>query len=124
MFKIKLLQDLLLKRKKLSETKRRQNEGPSRRKFSRHYFLKNQDKANEVCKKMFLGTFAVTGKKARIITEKKQNSAGVQQATDGRGKHGKQKLFLKKILIELKITLRNFLRISHTTVELTPTGNI
>ena len=40
---------------------------------------------------MFLETFAVTGKKARIITEKKRNSAGVQPAADGRGKHGKQK---------------------------------
>ena len=103
-----VLAGLIVEEKKLSETKHRRNEGPSRRKFSRHYFLKNQDKANEVCKKMFLGTFGVTGKKARIITVKKRNSAGEQPAADGRGKHGKQKSIPEEDIDRIKNHIKKF----------------
>lgn len=60
----------------------------SRRNFSRKYFLTtiNGEKL-QVCQTMFLNTFDITLKKARVIVEKKRFSDSKICSEDNRGKH-------------------------------------
>lgn len=85
-----ILCGLIIEENKKSQ-RLRGREGESRRRFSRHYFLKEVIPEKEVCQKMFLSTFGITLKRARIITEKMRQSGSGIVAPDGRGKHGKQK---------------------------------
>lgn len=99
-----VLAGLSIEEKKQSKKKRVQNEGPSRQKFSWWYFIKTQDKANEVCQKMFLGTFGITkeGKNNKRKSERQQDCNQVQMVGVNMGNNS---LFLKKSF-ELKITLQ------------------
>ncbi|XP_031328822.1 uncharacterized protein LOC116159878 [Photinus pyralis] len=76
----------------------------SRRKFTRKYFLTDDNgQSNEVCQIMYRHTFDFTLKKIRIITEKKRVAKSSICPLDGRGKHSKH----KKIADEQKDTIRN-----------------
>lgn len=67
---------------------RRDDGKESRRNFTRHYFLTRTDgKKIEVCQVMFLNTFDVTLKKARVVVEKKRSSGSKICSEDKRGKH-------------------------------------
>lgn len=59
----------------------------SRRKYTRNYFLFENQNRIEVCQTMFLNTLNVSLKKVRVIVEKKRNSSAGICVEDGRGKH-------------------------------------
>lgn len=67
----------------------RRNDGKkSRRNFTRKYFMtKTNGKKIQVCQTMFLNTFDVTLKKARVVVEKKRSSGSKICSEDNRGKH-------------------------------------
>ncbi|CAG9839576.1 unnamed protein product [Diabrotica balteata] len=65
-------------------------DGISRRKFTRNYFLTtDENQSIEICQAMYLQTFDLTLKKVRIIVEKKRASQSNICPMDGRGKHFK-----------------------------------
>lgn len=69
----------------------RQNERPSKRKFTLFYFLYNEGCKVQVCRTMFLNTLDIKPGKTKILAAKKRESAsGGICSNDNRGRHGHQ----------------------------------
>lgn len=60
---------------------------PSRRLFSKQYFLTKCDEKIEVCQVMFMNTLDISLKKIRVIMSKKRSMGGGVCSIDGRGRH-------------------------------------
>lgn len=87
---------------------RQSDQKNSRRNFSRNYFLTNTNGEKfKVCQTMFLNTFDITLKKARVIVEKKRFSNSKICCEDKRGKHGNHRKVTEndKVLIREHINL-------------------
>ena len=83
-------------------------DGASRRANTVKYFLIDQQPENQVCQSMFLTTFAISEKKARVILQKKSTSNTSIALGDKRGKHGQQRKVPEEDVNRIKRHIESF----------------